>query len=247
MKRTAIFRQRSGFDPRFVHPSVFTLIELLVVIAIIAILAAMLLPALSAARARARASNCLSNLKQVGQAFNIYAGDNQDRTPPPAMPYNGTYAYWPGLLVVDTQLPASLVTCPEMSNYKGAWVAPRIKISDPSDQTFIWIHYGMNNGMSNTGLLLGRVAHPSQLLQLVDNYYNPGGGLGLGYFAVPYVFSYATVDGRHHGVANVLFADGHAEGVQTGMAGRMANDYTIARNPYNNAPFNEPYGAFWTP
>ena len=44
----------------------FTLIELLVVIAIIAILAAMLLPALSAARASAKTSGCLSNMKQMG-------------------------------------------------------------------------------------------------------------------------------------------------------------------------------------
>ncbi len=59
----------------------FTLIELLVVIAIIAILAAMLLPALSAARERARNANCISKLKQVGVAVLMYAGDNQSMMP----------------------------------------------------------------------------------------------------------------------------------------------------------------------
>ena len=59
----------------------FTLIELLVVIAIIAILAAMLLPALSAARERARTSNCLSKLTQFGVGVQMYAGDNTSYIP----------------------------------------------------------------------------------------------------------------------------------------------------------------------
>jgi len=63
---------RNGFRPWL---WAFTLIELLVVVAIIAILAAMLLPALAAAREKARRSNCMNNLNQIGKATEMYLSD----------------------------------------------------------------------------------------------------------------------------------------------------------------------------
>jgi len=223
------FPVKRSFSP--LPKSAFTLIELLVVIAIIAILAAILLPALNSARERGRSASCISNLKQISNAFISYEDANDDYIPSAGGVDTGSNS----IRFVTSLKPfmgmeyRDVNNAPDTyNNHGGVWICP----SEPQPSTGHYTGktlkgttdyhvsaYAMNGNLS--WAKVGKLKKASSTLMLIDGggkhngtsgqtlnifiYYNTSNSVETLFFGGnPWIIAK-----RHNSAVNELFADGH--------------------------------------
>jgi hypothetical protein len=225
----------SNAEGRF-SSSAFTLIELLVVIAIIAILAAILFPVFGQARAKARQTSCLSNLKQIALAFKQYQTDYDDRVPRGYVTLQGVpapnYVGWHQMIYAYTKN-NDILTCPDdLAKTAAGNISPNLALlpasyPKPVHTSYLYNAYlGVGNAKfpepSNTCLLAdGGVLMAAAFPFTANNSsIKPGAFLtgsdrwnGFSQLQDDKNPDWAAVNSRHNVQTNMAFLDGHAKSI----------------------------------
>jgi prepilin-type N-terminal cleavage/methylation domain-containing protein/prepilin-type processing-associated H-X9-DG protein len=193
----------------------FTLIELLVVIAIMAILAGILFPVLASARESARCTRCISNLRQLSMALQMYASDN-DGAIPNWWQYTGRgYQIWPQYL--STYYKSDQLIDEKQSKDDPDWLADYVYCTwgpgghgTASDPYWKWPG-PINGNPSNPPMQMDQVRRPSETIAFTD------GSTGK---------SMTRIIMRHRGgtILNCALMDGHAAAFYPGKWDKIDED-----------------------